>query len=50
MKSDRSRKDAKKNCAFHKDIRHKIERCVALRDEIEKLMRAGHFNEFIDEP
>ena len=50
MKSDRLRKDVKKNCAFHKDIRHNTERCVTFRDEIERLMRAKHFNEFIDKP
>ena len=50
MKSDWSQRDVKKNCAFQKDIRHNTERCVALKDEIERLMRAGHFNEFIDEP
>ena len=50
MKDDRSRRNIKKNCTFHKDIGHNIERCVALRDEIERLMRAGHFKEFMDEP
>ena len=50
MKSDRSRRDVKKNCVFHKDIGHNIERCMALRDEIERLLREGHFKEFVDEP
>ena len=50
MKGDRSCRDIKKNCTFHKDIEHNTELCVALRDEIEKLMRAGYFKEFMDEP
>ena len=50
MKSDRLRRDVKKNCAFHKDIGHNTERCVARRDKIERLIRAGHFKEFLDEP
>ena len=50
MKGDRSCRDIKKNYAFHKDIEHNTKRCVALRDEIERLMRAGHFKEFMDEP
>ena len=49
-KGDRSRRDIKKNCTFHKDIGHNIERYVALRDKIERLMRVGHFKEFMDEP
>ena len=50
MKSDRSRRDIKQNCIFHKDIGHNTQWCVAFRDEIERLMRAGHFKEFMDEP
>ena len=50
MKSDRSQKDVKKNCAFHKDIGHNIKRYMAFRDEIERLIRVRHFKEFIDEP
>ena len=50
MKGDRSRRDVKKNCAFHKDIGHSTKRCMALRNEIERLLRVGHFKEFEDEP
>ena len=49
-KGDRARRDVKRNCAFHKDIGHNTNTCVALKDEIERLIRAGHFKEFIDEP
>ena len=40
MKIDRSRRDVKKNYAFHKDIGRNTERCVVLKDEIERLIRA----------
>ena len=50
MKSDRSRRGVKINCAFHKNIGHNTEKYVALKDEIERLIRAGHFKEFIHEP
>ena len=50
IKGDRTRKDVKRNYAFHKDIRHNTERCVALNDKIERLIRAGHFNKFVDVP
>ena len=50
IKGNRVRRDVKRNCAFHKDIGDNTDRCVALKDEIERLIRAGHFKEFIDEP
>ena len=50
IKNDRSGRDIKKNYAFHKDIGHNIERCMALKDEIEILIRVGYFKEFLDEP
>ena len=50
MKNDRSQRDVKKHCAFHKDIGHNTKRCAALRDEIKRLMRAGHFKEFVNKP
>ena len=49
MKSERTQRDIKRNCAFHKDVDHIMNRCVALKDEIEKLIRVGHFKEFVDE-
>ena len=50
MKNERARRDIKRNCAFHKDIGHTADICVALKDEIERLIRAGHFKEFVDDP
>ena len=50
MKRDRVRRDIKRNYAFHKDIGHTMDKCVALKEEIERLIRAGYFKEFMDEP
>ena len=50
MKGDKSQGDIKKNCVLHKDIGHNTERCMTLGDEIERLIRVGHFKEFLDEP
>ena len=49
MKIERTRRDIKRNCAFHKDVGYTTDRCVAIKDEIERLIRAGHFKEFVDE-
>ena len=50
MKGDRVRRDIKRNYTYHKDIRHTMDKCVALKDEIERLIRLGYFKEFVDEP
>ena len=50
MKNERARRDIKRNYAFHKNVWRTTDRCVALKDEIERLIRAGHCKEFIDEP
>ena len=50
IKRDSVCRDIKSNCAFHKDIGHTMDKCVALKDEIKRLTRAGYFMEFIDEP
>ena len=39
MKEDRVCRDIKRNCAFHKDIGHITDKCVALKDEIKRLIR-----------
>ena len=49
IRNDRWRRDVKKNCAFHKDIGHNIESCIAIKDEIERLIKAGYFKEFLEE-
>ena len=50
MKSERTRRDIKMNYAFHKDVGHTMDKCVALKDEIERLIRTDHFKTFVDEP
>ena len=50
MKGDRVCRGIKRNCAFHKDTGHTTDKCVALKDEIKRLIRAGYFKEFVDEP
>ena len=50
MKGDRIRRDIKRNCAFPKDIRHTTDKCMVLKDDIKRLIRAGYFKEFVDEP
>ena len=49
MKWDRVQWDIKRNCTFHKYIGHITARYMSLRDEIKRLIRAGHFKEFVDE-
>ena len=48
IKSDRSHSDVKKNCAFYKDIGNNIEKCIAPRDKIERLIQVGYFKEFLE--
>ena len=50
MKGDRVHRDIKKNYAFQKDIGHTTDKCMALKDEIERLIRTRYFKEFKDEP
>ena len=50
IKRDRLCTDIKRNCAFHKDIGHTTDKCVAFKDEIERLIIACYFKEFMDEP
>ena len=50
LKGDRFRRDIKRNYTFHKDIRHTTDKCVALKDEIERLIMAVYFKEFMDKP
>ena len=49
IRSGRSRRDVKKNYTFHEDIGHNTERCIALKDEIKRLIRARYFKEFLAE-
>ena len=50
MKGDRFRRDIKRNYAFHKDIGHTTDKYVVLKDEMERLIKASYFKEFVDEP
>ena len=50
IKGDRLRRDVKKICTFHEDIEHNSERCVDLKGEIKRLIRATYLKEFMDEP
>ena len=50
MKGDRVCRDIKRNYAFHKDIGHTTDKCMALNDKIERLIGAGYFKEFVDKP
>ena len=50
MKGDRFRTDIKRNYAFHKDIEHTTDKCVAFKDKIERLIKADYFKEFVDKP
>ena len=42
MRGDRSKRNQNKYYRFHKDIGHTMEECIALKDEIEKLIRQGY--------
>ena len=48
IKSDRSCRDIRKNCAYKKNIGHNTEKCNILKDEIERLIRARHFRVFLE--
>ena len=48
IRSDKSHRDVKKNCAFHNDIGHNTKRCITLKDEIERLIGARYFKEFLE--
>ena len=41
-------KNVRKNFAYHKDIGHNMVKCNALMDVIERLIRARHFKEFLE--
>ena len=50
MKGDKVCRDIKRNYAFHKDIENNTDKCLTLKDGIERLIRVGYFKEFVDEP
>ena len=38
IRGDRSKRNQNKYCRYHQDVGHTIEECIALKDEIEKLL------------
>ena len=38
MREDRLKRNHNKYCRFHRDVGHTMEECIALKDEIEKLI------------
>ena len=48
IRGNRSWRDVRKNCAYHKDIGHNMVKCNTLRDEIERLIQAGYFREVLE--
>ena len=49
MKGDRVHRDIQRDYTFHKDIGYTIDKCVALKEKFERLIRPGYFMEFVDE-
>ncbi|XP_030494913.2 uncharacterized protein LOC115710702 [Cannabis sativa] len=48
MRNSRSNRDPNKYCKFHKDIRHTINECRQLKDEIESLIARGHIKQYVN--
>ena len=48
IRGNRSRRIDRENYVYHKDIGHNIVKSNALRDEVERLIRAGHFREVLE--
>ena len=47
-REDRSRRYVRKNYTYHKDIGHNTVKCNDLMNEMERLIRTRHFNEFME--
>ena len=47
MRENRLQRDDRKSSTYHKDIGQNTVKCNALKDEIERLIRARHFKEFL---
>ncbi|XP_073049403.1 uncharacterized protein [Primulina eburnea] len=48
MKENPKRQRSDKYCRFHKDKGHSTEDCFSLRAEIEKLIKRGYLNDYVD--
>ncbi|XP_031282424.1 uncharacterized protein LOC116140999 [Pistacia vera] len=49
MKNPPSARNSKKYCRYHRDNRHHTDKCRALKQAIEDLIKQGHFKEYIDD-
>ena len=47
MPGDRSKRNQNKYCEFHRDIGYTTEECIALKDEIEKLIQEGYLQTYV---
>ena len=47
MRGDRLKRNQNKYCRFHRDIGHTTEECIALKDEIEKLIQDGYLQNYV---
>ena len=47
IQGDRSKRNQNKYCRFHRDIGHTTEECIALIDEIEKLIQEGYLQNYV---
>ena len=47
MRRDRSKRNQNKYCRYHRDVDHTTEECIALKDEIEKLILEGYLQNYI---
>ena len=48
LRGDRFKRNQNKYYWFHKDINHTTEECITLKDEIEKLIRCGYLQDYIN--
>ncbi|XP_071939126.1 uncharacterized protein [Coffea arabica] len=49
LAGDKSRRDQRLYCAYHRDVGHDTEDCRHLKKDIEKLIKRGHLGQFIRE-
>ena len=48
LHGDLSKMNQNKYCRYHKDVGHTMEECITLKDEIEKLIRRGYLQDYIN--
>ena len=49
QRGDHFKMNQNKYCRFHKDIGHTMEECITLKDEIEKLIRCGYLQDYVND-